>query len=1257
MSDFTVDIGNLIDTKGLWITSDGIEVPYQAPVPADEELGTPEIPEIIPEDVYKTNFSSASAGTYYTINDSMDFIDLTIIIDTMKSKGGGILHTKSGSYDFNDEGDMGEFLLDTGSIILRSAGGLPSFSNCKIDFESEGTLVESILFQNSKLTIDGVEVSFSDSGFSGSPSEGLLVKNGSAKLTNPTFNNNTLNAIKATDSSLTISNAKLNGNPENGLLLDTVNLTIDNSEINGNSLYGIDATDSTLLLLDCNVQLNGIDGLKLKNTICTIQGIPPDEEIPPIGCEITNNVGNGITVDSDKKLTIKDSNLTGNTQAIQIDKLAEIEINNASLSDSKVVALNAKKLEKGTFTSCSFSSNNSGVIIDGGEGITFERCDFNSNYLAGIKLIKTSGCTFNNCKMNSNTENGIHLYKSEGNTFTGCITQSNTFGVYLESSDGNTFGNLNTSGNRHNGVRLFKSNENKFETVTSDANWGDITFEESDSNELLTLTSTNLSGICLEFNNSKGNSLGVVNASKGKHGIYFHSGSKENEIKKSNFYNMKSHGIYILESDANILKEIVVEHSKLNGAYLVDSKDNEFGLVECKNSGGHGCHSHNGSGNKLALVKASGSQGYGTYITNSKGDEVLCNENNGNVRGAIKVIDSKDVKVISNKISVCDTGNGIEVFNSSNIQSVANIISGCSGNGMYFENIKKLKLVEDQISLNNASGILIRNCSTIKVVKSNLVGNKRDGLAFISCSNIAISESIIDNNGKNNLYARDINKILIGTSTMSNCINNNIDITVSKSITLTKNTITGCGKALFVKDIEGKVKLDENIIENNVEGFHFHGINKASISLNQFINNSKGIYMISSSNNKITNNGFIDNVIGINLNINDDKVTSRSPYETAEQFITLKLYEVTKRNKIHNNTFSGSKEYDIWTHKLTDDNEIIQNKGANKIKSKNKINNIMKAELPIAKFHKLFGNPKIPIPVITEVSISVGDGKKRDVLTPHNIIIPYKEYSEIEKAEAPKDPLGDAQNAILDAKDKIMEGPKKILTYGKKSIKAMEKEMSSMIDNAAAPFNKAKKVNKKRLSQLNKAKKKIFGSKSSRRVQLSIKTNNKKLNKRIKNYQSKLSSVVMIKLNGDKKKPNRKSYPNKKNTKSAASKRLKKLSSPDKLAKKELKAIMKKPKKELSGLEKALKENDKLITKHISIEDNLLNALDAIVDGELLNLQKKEKEIETLQKQSVKKHYKDSAEFEPEEDDEFDDESDESTVEFSAVTRIENPNT
>jgi len=534
--------------------------------------------------------------------------------------------------------------------------------------------------------------------------------------------------------------------------------------------------------------------------------------------------GNGYNFDADGENDIDTSNLVDGKAVYYLVGAVDITIDSSSSPAGIVCCLNSSNI---TIKDQSFDESGSGIQFYNTTNSAIENNTFKN--MMGIELFVSKNNTIMENNFSDGTE-AIVLIEAYWNTIADNTIKNNKNGVRLQDSGYNMITRNSISNDGDRGIQLNRSSDNTVNDNNISFKLGidGISLMDADRN-IISSNSIRNNLIGIHLARSCNNTLVENNASKNTgssedngHGIFITDNSEGNIIKANNVYDNRKNGIFIDNSNINIISENIADHNERG----IDIKKSDENII---------------TNNNVGYNKAAGI----IVLERSSGNEIRDNNATNNKHGFR--IENSIENIVSNNSASYNKESGIALG------------KGSSGN----------IVTNNSASYNNESGITLGEGSSGNIIRDNNASDNKYGfLIEDSTENI-----VINNSATNNNWGMILDKS--GTNTISNNSlhdnrMNGLSLEDSYNNTLADNSAnknTGCGFTLLNSENNS---LTNNSAYNNSGGIALMGSSYNEISSNMVSNNQIGIYLSKSDKNELKDNYVADNEVHLAINSSED---------------------------------------------------------------------------------------------------------------------------------------------------------------------------------------------------------------------------------------------------------------------------------------------------------------------------------------------------------------------------------------------------
>ncbi len=371
------------------------------------------------------------------------------------------------------------------------------------------------------------------------------------------------------------------------------------------------------------------------------------------------------------------------------------------------------------------------------------------------------------------------------------------------------------------------------------------------------------------------------NCSKNENGIYLRN-SNSNIIENNTCISNNWDGIFLINSNRNIFEN----NTCLNNKYGIDlskSSKNTFKNNTC---------SKNGNGIQL-------SQSYKNKIVNN-------NYNYNSARGIVLQSPSNENMIINNNCSNCS--DGIEIYSSINNIIINNT---CLNNvyGIQIDDSNK-NTIENNTCSNNWFGITLYS-SPDNILKNNTITITGTQIGFNFNNVVSYNNTITETNTVNGVPMRWYTNIIGNVSQY--IVLQDINVELSKITNIAQIMLYNCHY----------VKLKNSTTKNGTNnGFLLYSSNNNIVENNTcYSNNENGIKLTFSSNNNLTNNNCSKNDKGISLSQSNWSNIDKNNGSTNRIGIQL---DSSSSNIVKNNTCNSNDNHGIF-FKSSSNNKLKNN--------------------------------------------------------------------------------------------------------------------------------------------------------------------------------------------------------------------------------------------------------------------------------------------------------------------------------------------
>jgi len=360
---------------------------------------------------------------------------------------------------------------------------------------------------------------------------------------------------------------------------------------------------------DCGIEIHTNENLILGNII-----IENNVGIISSNCNnnviedntITNNIFNGISLDTSIDITISKNKICNNNIGIYLENSNGNNVTSGNnISNNVAEGIYIYSSSGNTISGNTVSNNNNGIYLYSSSG---------NKVISGNNIL--------------NNNEGIYIYSSSGNTILGNNISYNQDGIYFHSSNDNKFisGN-NISNNVAEGIYIYSSSDNTISGNTINNNFNGINLDESSDNNVISgnnILNNNMEGIILFYssvNTIEGNTISLNNGP----GIKLSANSDNNVISGNNISLNNDCGIYLDWSHVNTIEGNTISLNYVHGVILSWSSDNNDISGNNISNNRRGITLDESSNNVISGNKISLNNEYGIELCYSDNNTILLN--------------------------------------------------------------------------------------------------------------------------------------------------------------------------------------------------------------------------------------------------------------------------------------------------------------------------------------------------------------------------------------------------------------------------------------------------------------------------------------------------------------------------------------------------------------------------------------------------------------------------------------------------------
>jgi PGF-pre-PGF domain-containing protein len=368
-------------------------------------------------------------------------------------------------------------------------------------------------------------------------------------------------------------------------------------------------------------------------------------------------------------------------------------------------------------------------------------------------------------------------------------------------------------------------------------------------------------------------------------GIYL-SNSNRNIIANNTAKNNGNNGFYLEDSNNNEIRNNIAISNHNGGIELWASRENIIANNTAKNNGNNGVYLSYSKNNKLTgnimsengIIVRGDSLSYFLHeidesnTVNGKPVYYWKKVEGGKVpEGAGQVILVNCSNVIVENQNLNDASDGIEVAFSFHISIKGNNCTNNNGAGIYIHYSSNNNITGNNCSYNK-EGIKLYSSSNYNTLVNNTVSSNNDHGIYVSTSNFNIiaENTIADNDDRAICLCYESNYNRIENNTISN---NAGGVSIgyynnpSSHNIISDNVITGTKQygaiSIYGNASTNNTILHNTVLNNTIDGIHLGNTRYNIVKNNTALNNSYGIYLLQSTKNIIENNTALYNYGGV----------------------------------------------------------------------------------------------------------------------------------------------------------------------------------------------------------------------------------------------------------------------------------------------------------------------------------------------------------------------------------------------------------